>query len=93
MEALVLGRPGFERTTLGRFLNAAGHRVRLCHDSNWGCVGMDDVCPLDECTIDVAIARLRGQLDMFADGQRHLAPEVVGVERLGDEAEHLAHEA
>lgn len=56
MEVLVLGRPGLERTTLHRFLVAAGHEVSECHDRHWGCVGMDGVCPLDDRTIDVAIA-------------------------------------
>ncbi len=56
MEVLVLGRPGLERTTLQRFLEAAGHEVCECHDRHWGCVGMDGVCPLDDRTIDVAVA-------------------------------------
>lgn len=56
MEVLVLDRPGLERTTLQRFLEAAGHEVCECHDRHWGCVGMDDVCPLDDRTIDVAVA-------------------------------------
>jgi hypothetical protein len=56
MEVLVLGRPGLERTTLHRFLAAAGHEVCVCHDRHWGCVGMDGVCPLDDRTINVAIA-------------------------------------
>lgn len=56
MEVLVLGRPGLERTTLRRFLEHAGHAISECHDRHWGCIGMDGVCPLDDRTIDVAIA-------------------------------------
>lgn len=56
MQALVLGRPGLERTRLRQLLCDAGLRVDECHDRNWGCVGMDGSCPLDVLTVDVAVA-------------------------------------
>ncbi len=56
MEMLVLGRPSLERTNLERWLVDAGHEVLVCHDGSWSCVGMDGPCPLDERTIDMAIA-------------------------------------
>lgn len=56
MEALVLGRPGLERTRLHQMLTDAGHTVTICHDRDWGCVGMDGACPLDALTVDVAVA-------------------------------------
>jgi hypothetical protein len=39
-----------------KLLDGAGERVDVCHDSDWGCVGMDGGCPLDEQDIDVAVA-------------------------------------
>lgn len=56
METLVLGRVGAERSRLERLLREDGHTVSACHDSTWGCVGMDGGCPLDESAIDVAVA-------------------------------------
>lgn len=56
MEILVLGRPGLERTNLERYLVDAGHELLVCHDGRWACIGMDGACPLDEHTIDTAIA-------------------------------------
>lgn len=56
MEALVLGRPGIERTRLEQILDDANIRVTVCHDGTWGCAGLHDACPLDGLTADVAIA-------------------------------------
>ncbi len=55
MRTLVLGVMGFERSRVGRMVIDAGHVVHTCHDRNWGCIGMDDRCPLDD-PVDVAIA-------------------------------------
>lgn len=56
MEALVLGRPGIERTRVERLLTDAQFSINACHDNSWGCVGMDAECPLDALSVDVAIA-------------------------------------
>jgi hypothetical protein len=56
MDALVLGRPGIERTRLEQLLAAADVTVTVCHDGRWGCVGMDGECPLDALDVDVAVA-------------------------------------
>lgn len=39
-----------------KLLDGAGDQVDVCHDSDWGCVGMEGGCPLDERDIDVAVA-------------------------------------
>ncbi len=56
MEALILGRPGVERSRLEQLLADDGMTVRTCHDRAWGCVGMHDRCPLDDTTVEVAVA-------------------------------------
>ncbi len=56
MQALVLGRPGLERSRARELLHDAGFDVEECHDRDWGCVGMDGDCPLDVLTVDVAVA-------------------------------------
>lgn len=56
MELMLLGRPGAERTRLQQMLETAGHRVAACHERDWGCVGLDDRCPIDAGPIDVAVA-------------------------------------
>ncbi len=39
-----------------KLLDAAGEQVEVCHDRDWGCVGMDGACPLDDGEVDVAVA-------------------------------------
>ena len=39
-----------------KLLDSAGDQVDVCHDSDWGCVGLDGGCPLDGRDIDVAVA-------------------------------------
>ena len=56
MDALVLGRPGLERSRLRKLLLDADFGVNVCHDRNWGCIGMEGPCPLDELSVDVAVA-------------------------------------
>lgn len=56
MRTLVLGRPSARRIRLQKLLDGAGGHVDVCHDGDWGCVGMDGGCPLDEQDIDVAVA-------------------------------------
>lgn len=56
MRALVLGRPSARRIRVQKLLDGAGDQVDVCHDSDWGCVGMEGGCPLDERDIDVAVA-------------------------------------
>ena len=56
MRTLVLGVMGFERSRVERMVIDAGHVVHPCHDRNWGCIGMDGRCPLDDDPVDVAIA-------------------------------------
>lgn len=56
METLVLGRPSAERERLQQLLVDAGMRVNMCHAGDWGCVGMDDDCPIDLRSVDVAVA-------------------------------------
>ena len=55
METVILGRQGVERRRLEDLLIAAGHGVRACHDRDWGCVGLDDDCPLERSRVDVAV--------------------------------------
>ncbi|MGI9644777.1 MAG: hypothetical protein ACR2O6_05640, partial [Ilumatobacteraceae bacterium] len=56
METLVMGRMGAERARLEELVRSAGHSVNACHNQNWGCVGMQGVCPLDDAGVDVAVA-------------------------------------
>ncbi|MDX2379257.1 MAG: hypothetical protein QNM02_05820 [Acidimicrobiia bacterium] len=56
MDSLVLGHPSAERSALQALLSDAGHEVSVCHDQHWGCVGLEGTCPLDEQSVDVAIA-------------------------------------
>jgi hypothetical protein len=56
MQVLILGHPCAERTQLDDLLAAGGHDVNVCHELSWGCVGMDDACPLDATGVDVAVA-------------------------------------
>lgn len=55
METMILGRHGVQRQRLEQLLHEAGHQVHACHEREWGCVGLDDRCPLDEGPIDVAV--------------------------------------
>lgn len=55
METMILGRHGVQRQRLEQVLAEAGHAVHACHDRDWGCVGLEDRCPLDEGPIDVAV--------------------------------------
>ncbi len=56
MDAILIGPQGVERDRVERIVTEAGHRVHRCHERAWGCVGLDDACPLDRCDVDVAIA-------------------------------------
>jgi len=49
-------------------LDGAGVRFDVCHDSDWGCVGMDGGCPLDERDIDVAVAVAEPAVPFDAQG-------------------------
>ncbi len=51
-----------------KLLDGAGERVDVCHDHEWGCVGMDGGCPLDERDIDVAVAVAEPGLPFDAQG-------------------------
>lgn len=56
MRALLLGRPSARRIRVQKLLDEAGDRTDVCHDSDWGCAGLEGGCPLDDRDIDVAVA-------------------------------------
>lgn len=68
MRVLVLGRPSAERRRVEKLLDGAGDVVDVCHDGDWGCVGIDDHCPLDGQGIDVAVAVAERGAEVDAQG-------------------------
>lgn len=56
MRTLLLGHRSAEQIRLQNLLVRNGHEVELCHDGDWGCVGLNGRCPLDDLDVDVAVA-------------------------------------
>lgn len=56
MKALVLGRRTREHADVVGILGDRCSEIEGCHDTSWGCTGLDDRCPLDHGAIDVAVA-------------------------------------